>query len=264
MRRSRANRRKAANRWPELPRFRVHWKTLLVPPIVVLLLLAAVLAGKTLIDRPVRQLIVEGTFQRVTAMQIEAALTPGLSQGFLSLDLMQLQQTVESLDWIDLAQARRVWPDKVVVRVAEHQAAARWGDNGLLNVRGQLFTDNARYTFPELPNLAGPSGSEQQVATFYLAVRGRLATAHLMLDSLSMDARGALSLVLSSGQEVRLGRQDVNRRIDRFFEVVVPALAAQFERVDYMDLRYTNGFAVGWLEQPVTEIVTEEEVSGRG
>lgn len=264
MRRARPNRRKAVKRWRELPRFRVNWKALLVPPIIVALLLSASLAGKELMDRPVSQLIVEGTFQRVTAMQIEAALASGLSRGFLSLDLKQLQQAAESLDWIDRALARRVWPDKVVVRVVEHQAAARWGDNGLLNVRGQLFTRNAHYTFPELPNLAGPTGAEQQVAAFYLAVRGRLAAAHLVLDSLNMDARGALNLVLVSGQEVRLGRQDVNRRIDRFFEVVVPALGPQFERVDYMDLRYTNGFAVGWLEQPATEMVADAEVPSGG
>ncbi len=69
--------------------------------------------------------------------------------------------------------------------MTEHQAAARWGDTGLLNVRGELFTDNVQYTLPELPNLAGPPGSEREVARRYLTLRGRLAEAGLKLDSLT-------------------------------------------------------------------------------
>jgi cell division protein FtsQ len=38
----------------------------------------------------------------------------------------------------------------------------------------------------------------------------------------------------------------VDERLERFFDVVAPALAGDMARVQYVDLRYTNGFAVGW------------------
>ena len=52
--------------------------------------------------------------------------------------------------------------------------------------------------------------------------------------------------MLEGGPELRLGRRDVGERLERSFAVVTPALAGELERVRYVDLRYTNGFAVGW------------------
>jgi cell division protein FtsQ len=152
----------------------------------------------------------------------------------------------------------------LIVRVTEHQAAARWGKSGLLNVRGELFTEHSQHTFPELPSLAGPSGSERDVARRYLAVRGKLAEAELSLHSLELDERGSWQLVLGGGQEIRLGRRDIDERLYRFFDVVAPALAKDLGRVEYVDLRYTNGFAVGWRGGPPANLAAVAAVPDRG
>jgi cell division protein FtsQ len=230
---------------------------------------AAVLFGlfkgaQLVLDQPVRNLVVEGTFQRVTPLQIEAAVMNGLKAGFVSVDLGELRQRVKAIDWVDRVNVGRSWPDTLIVRITEHQAAARWGDNGLLNVRGELFTEQAQHQFPELPRLAGPRGSEREVARRYLAVRGKLAEANLTLQSLSMDERGAWLLVLGSGQEIRLGRREIDERLYRFFAVVAPTLANDMKRVQYVDLRYTNGFAVGWRSEQPTGITAVAQATDRG
>jgi cell division protein FtsQ len=247
----RRNRRRVESRLAlKLPDSVKNWRKrarlVLVPPLVAAALYGAFTGAAALLDQPVRKLVVEGTFQRVTPIQVEAAVADDLGRGFLSLDLGSLRERVRALDWVDRVNVGREWPDTLIVRVTEHQAAARWGADGLLNVRGELFTEHAQHAFPELPSLAGPKGSEQDVAKRYLAVRGRLAEADLTLERLAMDERGAWSLVLGGGQEIRLGRRDIDERLLRFFDVVAPALAADLPRVLYVDLRYTNGFAVGW------------------
>ena len=63
------------------------------------------------------------------------------------------------------------------VKIVEQVAAARWGDDGLLNTRGELFARDARHVPPELPRLSGPEGTEAEVAQRYLAMQGRLAEA---------------------------------------------------------------------------------------
>jgi len=171
---------------------------------------------------------------------------------------------VQALDWVDRANVGRQWPDTLIVRVTEHQAAARWGASALLNVRGELFTEQSQHQFPELPSLAGPSGSERDVARRYLAVRGKLAEADLTLESLELDERGSWRLVLGGGQEIRLGRRDIDERLYRFFDIVAPALAAQLGRVEYLDLRYTNGFAVGWRDGPPVNLAAVAQVPDRG
>jgi cell division protein FtsQ len=256
MLRRKANRRRIERR----PAARVHlptlstaWRGKLRAAAVLAVGAAGVLgvieAGALALDHPVRKLVVEGTFQRVTPIQVEAVVREGLEDGFLSVDLGAVRERVKTLDWVDQVNVGRSWPDTLVVRVTEHKAAARWGERGLLNVRGELFTESSQYVFPELPSLAGPEGSERDVALRYLAVRDKLAEADLSLKSLAMDERGAWQLVLGGGQEIRLGRRDIDARLARLFEVVAPALASELKRVAYVDLRYTNGFAVGWRQE---------------
>jgi cell division protein FtsQ len=267
-RRSR-NRKKRQLRVPQvptvrLPRIRVNWTAVLLPPFAVAAAFAGAAALDVLLDRAVERLVIEGTFQRVTPVQIEAALAPELVDGFLSLDLEHLRRRVQALAWVDTVRLRRVWPDALIVHVTEHRAAARWGDTGLMNERGELFAERPVHAFPELPKLVGPAGSERDVASFYLALREPLDAAHLEMESLTMDERGAWRLTLGTGQEVRLGRRDVEQRAARFFSVAAPALANELNRIDYVDLRYTNGFAVGWLgedEVPETDVATRREES---
>lgn len=267
MMRGRVNRRRTEWRVSKLrwPAWRIPWRALVAGPIAAAALFGCGVLGKELLDQPVRKLVVQGGFQRVTPVQIEAVIADELADGFMSIDLGAVRERVRALDWVDQVSVGRVWPDTVTVRIIEHQAAARWGANGLLNTRGELFTENAQHAFPELPNLAGPLGSEQEVAKRYLAVRGPLVAAELTLETLEMDDRGAWRVVLAGGQEIRLGRQDVDERLATFFRVVAPALRQDFARVQYVDLRYTNGFAVGWVEQNATTSVAQAaEYPGRG
>lgn len=261
--RARQNKRRPPKRKRELPRLNIYWKGLLLPPAVIAGLAAVCAVAVNVLDRPIGRLVVEGPFQRVSAVQIEASLDGELTQGFLSMDLDRLKRKVESLAWIDEAQIGRAWPDTLIVQVSEQHAAARWGEDGLLNERGELFVEGIRHEFPELARLSGPEGTERQVATVYLSIRDRLAAANLRLRALSMDARGALEIELITGQRIRLGRHEIGERLDRFFDVATPALADEFGRVDYIDLRYTNGFAVGWLGARPSEILSEVR-SGHG
>jgi cell division protein FtsQ len=266
MLRRKGNRRRVESRLSRLrlPTVSASWlrrvKMLAVLPLAAVISYGAFQGAELVLDQPVRNLVVEGTFQRVLPIQVEAAVAEGLDSGFLSVDLGALRERVLALDWVDRVNVGRAWPDTLVVNVTEHQAAARWGEAGLLNVRGELFTAESQYAFPELPSLAGPEGSERDVARRYLAVRGKLIEAGLKLETLSMDERGSWRLVLGGGQEVRLGRRDIDERLYRFFDVVAPALATELGRVEYVDLRYTNGFAVGWRQGPPANLAAVAQV----
>jgi cell division protein FtsQ len=263
--RARINRRKAPPRSWRLPRIHINKVFVLVPLTVLVGTVALISVARALLDRPVGALVVEGTFQRVTAIEVQEAAEDALSGGFLSLDLARLRASIAALDWVDSVHVTRGWPDTVRVRITEHQAAARWGETGLLNVRGELFTEHARHAYAELPQLSGPPGSEAEVARLYLAVRGRLADAHLALAALRLDARRAVEIVLATGQVIKLGNRDLDARLDRLFTVAAPTLAGELTRVDYIDLRYTNGFAVGWQSVAPTEgTLARAEIDPRG
>lgn len=86
----------------------------------------------------------------------------------------------------------------------------------------------------------------------------------MTLSSLRMDDRGAVSFTLGTGQEVRVGREEIDTRLDRFFDVVAPALDAELPQVKYVDLRYANGFAVGWQDASNTQLANQKESRARG
>ena len=198
------------------------------------------------LDQPVRSIVIEGPFQRVAAVEIEQAARGTLRGGFVSANLDRLRDAVEALAWVDRARVQRLWPDRIQVEVVEQQAAARWGEDGLLNTRGELFATGVRHVPPELPRLDGPEGSEWQVAQRYLAIQGRLVEQGLRVTALRLDQRGAWELDLTNGVTVRLGRRQVDERMDRLVRVTAPVIVGRAAEIVYVDMRYSNGVAIGW------------------
>jgi cell division protein FtsQ len=182
----------------------------------------------------------------VAAVEVEQVARRALSGGFVSADLEQLREAVEALAWVDRARVQRLWPDQVRVEIVEQQAAARWGEDGLLNTRGELFASGVRHVPPELPRLDGPDGTEWQVAQRYLAIQGRMVELGLRVAALRLDARGAWELDLANGVTVRLGRRQVDERMDRFMQVGAQVIAGRAAEIRYVDMCYSNGFSIGW------------------
>lgn len=197
-------------------------------------------------DRPIGQVEVGGQFQRVAPVQIEEVVAPFRGAGFLSVDLDKLRAALESIPWVDRARVERRWPNGVRVFITEHVAVARWGEDGLMNTRGELFLPHARHIPPELPQLIGPPGTEAQVAQLYLQTYPRLLAVGMRLSKVELDARGAWQLTIGSGAQVRLGRQDVAARLERFIAIASSVVAARAGEISYVDLRYSNGFSIGW------------------
>ena len=235
--------RKPPWKWPT---FVIEWRSYARRAALLALLVGGLTALTWALDRPVRVISMDGSFQRVSPGQIEKAVAPFSQSGFMSADLDAIQRAVESLPWVEHARIQRRWPNSLHVTVVEQTAAARWGESGLLNTRGELFVRSATHVPAELPHLSGPEGTESQVAQRYLSVQGRMLEAGLRIAALRLDERGAWEMDLDSGVTVRLGRRDVDDRIDRFIHTASQVIAHRLNEIAYVDMRYSNGFAIGW------------------
>ena len=113
--------------------------------------------------------------------------------------------------------------------------------------RGELFVADVRHVPVELPRLSGPTKSSAPVvAARYLSVRERLIPAGLDLIRVHLDGRGSWEMTLHNGIEVRLGRKDVANRTELFLDVVADIITGRAQEIDYIDMRYGNGFTIGW------------------
>src|ERR1700730_8300020 len=258
LRRNRFKNKKAEKpRWKWLSRG-VEWRSY-ARRAALLMLLAAGLGTLTwALDRPVRVISMDGSFQRVSPGQIEKAIAPFSQAGFMSADLDGIQRAIEALPWVERARIQRRWPNSLHVTVIEQTAAARWGESGLLNTRGELFVRSATHVPAELPRLSGPEGTESQVAQRYLSVQGRMLEAGMRIAALRLDARGAWEIDLDSGVTVRLGRRDVDERIERFIHTASQVISHRLNEITYVDMRYSNGFAIGWGNVSLPATVTSK------
>ena len=55
-----------------------------------------------------------------------------------------------------------------------------------------------------------------------------------------------MSVTFKSWLHLVLGRKDPLGRLQRFIHIAVPALGPKLARAATVDMRYPNGFAVGW------------------
>ena len=252
-------RRKRQKKAPRFSMPRIRLAHIVTPMVAVAAVVATYFASASMLDRPIRSIEINGPFQRVTALQIEEAISDQLEDGFVSADLSVIQQSIVALPWIDQATVARRWPSRLRITVTEQVPAAIWGERGLLNVRGELFVTEARHMPAELPRLSGPKNRSADVAKRYLEVRDRLIPVGLDLRRVHLDPRGAWDMTLQNGVEVRLGRRDVDERTNLFLDIVADIITGRAADIDYVDMRYSTGFTIGWNNGARTQVDDPEQ-----
>ncbi len=200
---------------------------------------------------PVRSLAIAGDVGRLDAASVGARFESPIAGNFFGIDLAEVRRRLEGVPWVRHAAVRREWPDRLVAEVEAHRALARWSDQRLVNTRGELF---AAETDATLPTLAGPPGTEGELARRYLVFRELVAPLATEPVQVLLSARGAWQVKLANGVVLELGRDDgrgvLEARLARFVAAYPRAAAQLNRRLDHADLRYPNGFAIRIPELP--------------
>ena len=218
---------------------------------------------------PLREIVVRGEPKNASREEIAGALD-GIGGNFFAAELAEMRGRLEQVAWVRRVDARRIWPDRVEIQLEEHVAFARWGDGGLVNTFGEPFAAGMDVAAQaRLPVLAGPPGTEDELARRYRSFAGLLAplagaAGHGAITDVVLTPRHAWQLRLSDGQygplSLDLGRdgaEPVEQRLERFVAAYADSLgrlsratlAGGAEQRRHVDLRYPNGFAMrvaGW------------------
>jgi cell division protein FtsQ len=201
---------------------------------------------------PIRAIQLEGDLARNSVPTIRANAAPRLAGNFFSADLQAGRKAFEAVPWVRRAVVRRVWPDRLAVRLEEHRAAALWqGEEGadrLVNSQGEVFDANVGDVEDDnLPTLAGPEGSAAQMLAFYQRLRPLFERLDLGIERLQLSGRGSWRAELDNGAAIELGRgstAELLARTDRFVRTVSQATGRWHAPLEYADLRHVDGYAV--------------------
>lgn len=188
-----------------------------------------------------RYVEIGGTARHVTHAQVESIVRNEMKGTFFTLNLPQVRRSFEKLPWVREVKLRRHWPDRLEVNVTEHVPLARWGNVALVNTQGEIF--QAAYD-GKLPTFVGPAGTSKEIAIQYEFFRRTLATIGAKPTLVQVTPRRAWQVRLEGGPTLELGRHDVEARLARFLDVHERSIGVLKRRIDYVDLRYANGFAV--------------------
>ena len=194
----------------------------------------------------------EGDLQRNSVSTVRANALPHIGGNFFSMDLHQARAAFEQVPWVRHAVVRRVWPNRLVVALEEHQPVALWeGDENsdkMVNSHGEVFEANVGDVEDDsLPQFAGPDGSSAQVLDMYRHLQPMFANLDAEVTVLRMSGRGSWKVELDNGATVELGRgtlDEVTERTTRFIRTVPQVLHKFHAPLESADLRHAEGYAV--------------------
>ena len=212
----------------------------------VLALIAALVAwGARQPPFAIREVVVTTPLARTSGPHLETAIRE-LSGTFFTMNLERAQASLADVPWVRSVALRRHWPRRLEVAIEEHVPLARFNDVLLVNTFGETFA--AKHAQP-LPRFFGPESLAFDVAARYHEWSDVLAPLSLELSEVAMSARGGWRLRAQGADAALtlvLGRDEPTLRLRRFaaaYARTIGALAHQGTRIEYVDLRYRNGFA---------------------
>jgi cell division protein FtsQ len=193
---------------------------------------------------PVEQVEIEGEFRYWQAQDLAKQLLWVKEQNFFSLNVRKVKQEVEQLALIKSAQVKKVWPDTLLVKFKEDIPVAVWNKETLLNPKGEELILTTHFDASDLPKLYGPEQRTEQVMRQFQRFQSRLSPVDADLVSVTMNSVGSWQIELENGWTIRLGRQQLEQRVQRLIELlkILPQ-----EKVAVVDLRYGKGAAIKWL-----------------
>jgi cell division protein FtsQ len=200
---------------------------------------------KTVNYFPIKEVQIAGV-NHVNHDEVQHLLTPLVNKGFFAVSVEHIKESLAQFPWIASASVRRVWPNQVIIQVAEKIPLARWNEEKLLSTSGQLFSP-AHNTYPiELPQFIGPEGAQLKMMENYLKVSKALASLHFKMIRFELSPAHIWSCTLNNGIKVNIGHKDILTRVNDFVKVYPKIIGNRANEVNSVDLRYSNGLAVHW------------------
>jgi cell division protein FtsQ len=190
---------------------------------------------------PLREVQVTGEATHLTQEQVREVINRELKGNFFTVDLAKVRAGFEKLPWVRSVNVRRHWPDRLEVAMEEHRPLARWGSTALVNSQGEVFEAAINSV---LPVFTGPEDMAAEVVERYAQFDAALEPLGRKVAQIRVSARRAWQLRLDDGMVIELGRENLEGRLAAFVAVYGRSIGQASPAPAYVDLRYSNGFAV--------------------
>jgi cell division protein FtsQ len=196
------------------------------------------------------------TLKHINKSIVKQQVLETVQGNFFSVRLEDIKRGFESMPWVRHANVRRVWPNGLIVSIEEQKPFGTWGGSDshtLINNHGEIFAGRASDVGGEvvLIDFRGPEDSGLEVMSLYEKANNWFKPWGAEVVSLALTDRYAWHIKLSNGMKVEFGRDEessdknlTEERVARLFKYWPQVQEKWANRIDAVDLRYANGFAV--------------------
>lgn len=194
---------------------------------------------------PINTVKIVANYQHVARAELEAVLSKHLSESFFSFHESVLTRELQALDWTEKVKIERMWPDTVKITLIEKAPVAFWNESCITSL-GEVLNTGAADEGLNLPRLSGPPQQQKDVLQIYQKLSKLLLVYDLYAATLQLRENQAWELSLTNGIQLRLGKRDLEKRLQRFCKAYPAVFADKPDMVQSVDLRYAKGMAVKW------------------
>ncbi|HKJ53110.1 MAG TPA: cell division protein FtsQ/DivIB, partial [Gammaproteobacteria bacterium] len=134
----------------------------------------------------------------------------------------------------------------------EKKPVARWDEKHMLSESARVFpADTGKFAHLPLVHADGHA-PDWALAQFY-RLQSRFDSVDERLVALRVDNRGAVEVELLNGLQIKFGRADIERKMNRLTSIYNAQILPRRDQILRLDLRYSNGFAVAWKKEVLRE-----------
>lgn len=200
---------------------------------------------------PVSRVIINGKFKYITKAEV-ADVVGKLAGGknLIALDLAPIHNALVQMPWVASASVVKKIPDTLEINLVEHFPSARWKSTGIYDAQTNsvFYPDMNNLNLP-LVTLSAPHDSlagdlYEHASSFIKLTRDT----PYYIEEVQLDASRGYRVKIDGNVWLILGRESTPElpliRLKRFI-LAFPETKLKLSDVDYIDLRYDNGFAVG-------------------
>lgn len=195
---------------------------------------------------PIKVVTIADQLHYATPELIKAAVTEELKRGFFGLRIGAMRDNLLQVPWVSEVQVQRKWPQTVLLKISERQPLAIWENKGVIDTEGKLFFPANLNNIKDVPEFSGDQSYVNAMVDTYLRLLAKIKPVGLSVKRLEIMPDHGWRAMLDNGMYIILGQIELEERLTRFALAYGNAKSwIGNESVQVVDLRYTNGLAVG-------------------
>ena len=168
------------------------------------------------------------------------------SKSFFNFKINILKKEIEEVPWVKSADIRRVYPGEIKIYIEEHIPIAIWNNESYMNNIGDIFFVND--IKKNLPIISSNQSGNKIMFEYFSLLLKYISDENfdIKIKKIEENDIRSLSAYLSSGIIVKFGSKDIRGKIRTFIKVYKTLNTSDLEKIRYIDMRYSNGFSIGW------------------